>query len=33
VELLHDFRERASLRNITLRLVGIPEPTVATSHH
>ena len=33
VELLHEFRERALLRNITLRLVGIPEPTaVLTSH-
>jgi MFS superfamily sulfate permease-like transporter len=33
VELLHDFRERALLKNITLRLVGIPEPTAAMAHH
>jgi MFS superfamily sulfate permease-like transporter len=33
VELLHDFRERAMLRNITLRLVGIPEPTAAPTNH
>ena len=33
IELLHEFRERALLKNVTLRLVGIPALTVATSHH
>jgi MFS superfamily sulfate permease-like transporter len=33
VELLHDFRERATLRNITLRLVGIPELTAVPTNH
>jgi len=33
VELLHDFRERALLKHVTFRLVGIPEPTAALSHH
>ena len=32
VELLHDFRARASLKNVTLRLVGIPEPSLALAH-
>jgi MFS superfamily sulfate permease-like transporter len=33
IELLNDFRERATLRNITLKLVGIPQATAAPAAH
>jgi MFS superfamily sulfate permease-like transporter len=32
VELLHEFRTRASIKNITLRLRGIPEPRALHAH-
>lgn len=33
VELLHDFRDTARGKGITLRLIGVPEPTLAAAAH
>ena len=32
IEILHDFHERATTRQITFRLIGIPEPRLASDH-
>ena len=33
IEIIHDFRETAETKNITLRLVAIPQPLAAAANH